>query len=127
MNRAWVEPPDLLWAHFRGALDMESAQASVSIYREQGEQQPFYLLADIAASRHTPEARKYIVEHSRPEWFLGIVYIGASLEQQAVTTGFMLALLKGKRTPYEVAYVKTAAEALEWVAQHRARRQLRAP
>ena len=121
-NRAWSEPPDILWAQFRGVLDLESARWSAGLYRELGARQPFYLLADIKGSRHTPEGRKHLLENNRPEWFLGIVYIGASDEQRAISTGFMLALLKGNRQPREFLYLDTAEQARAWVEEHRARR-----
>ena len=122
-NRAWLEPPDMLWAQFRGVLDLESARWSASLYQGLGTFQPIYLLADITGSRHTSEGRKHLAEHNRPEWFHAIVYIGASAEQRAVSTGFMLAFLKGGKQPCEFVYMDTPEQAREWVAQHRARRQ----
>jgi hypothetical protein len=118
-NRAVFEPPDLLLAQFRGVADVESARWSVGVYRELAARQPFYLLADIADSRHTTEARKYVVENIRPEWFRGIVYIGAGYEQRAATKGFIMTFLMKGSVPYEVQYLDTAEQARAWVAQHR--------
>ncbi len=123
-HTAWFEHPDTLWMKFRGAPDVESARWSVGLYRELGTRSPFYLLADITDSRHTPEARKYLVENTRTEWFLGIGYIGASYEQQAVTTGFMLALMRSGNSPYTAQYFDSVAQAIAWVEKDRIRRML---
>jgi hypothetical protein len=125
-NRAAFEPPDLLIAQFRGVADVESARWSVGLYRELAARQPFYLLADITDSRHTSASRKYLVEHTRPEWFRGIVYIGAGYEQRAATKGFMVSFLMNGSAPYETQYLDTVEQARTWVAQHRAKVQ-RAP
>ena len=121
-NRAWFEPADILWAEFRGVLDEACVRWSVGLYRELGLRQRFYLLADIRNSRHTPEGRKYLSQNMRSEWFFGVVYIGASPEQQAVSTGFMLATRKGGTPPYEVVFKDTAEEARAWVEAHHAKR-----
>lgn len=121
-NHAWFEPPEILRARFRGVLDEASARWSVGLYQELGLRQRFYLLADITGSRHTPEGRKLLAENLRSEWFFGIVYIGASPEQQAVSTGFMLAARKGGLPPYEFVFVDTLEEARAWVEAHQSRR-----
>lgn len=126
-HRAWFEPPLILRAEFRGPVDVESVRWSVATYREVVRQcQAFYLVADIKGARHTPEARKYLVENARPEWFRGIVYLGASPDLQAVSTGFMLATLKIGGPTYEFVYLDTPEQARAWVEQHQARRA-RAP
>lgn len=123
-HRAWFEPlHNILWAEFRGPVDVDSVRWSVSLYREMGQRQPIYLIADIKGARHTPEARRHLVENVRPEWFRGVVYLSSSPDQQAVSTGFMLALRKIGGPTYDFVYLDTAEQARAWVEQHAARRK----
>jgi hypothetical protein len=124
-HRAWFEAPDILWAKFQGATDLETSRWSCGIYREHGERQRFYLAADISGSMLSTESRKYLVEHSKARWFLGIVYIGAGMEQKAATKSLTVASMLNGNDPHDVHYADTPEEARVWIEAHRAKRAAR--
>lgn len=119
-QRAWVEAPDILWAKFRGAITVETSQWSCTVYREMSESGQFYLAADITGSYLSPESRGYLVEHAKPDWFRGIVYIGAGLDQKATTKSLMVRSMLSGGVPLDVQYVDTLEQARAWIEQHRA-------
>jgi hypothetical protein len=125
-QRAWLEPPDILWARFRGAISVETSQWSCGVYREVGTAQRFYLAADISDSRLSPESRRYLVEHAKADWFLGLVYIGAGLDQKATTKSLIVGSILSGGEPLDVLYVDTPEQARAWIEQHRAARAARA-
>lgn len=120
-QRAWFEPPDILWARFRGTTDLETSRWSCAIYKEVAEHRRFYLAADISGSTLSPESRKYLVENSKARWYLAIVYIGAGLEQKAATKSLTVASMLNGNEPHDVHYADTAEEARAWIEQHRAK------
>ncbi|MCP3135727.1 hypothetical protein [Pyxidicoccus xibeiensis] len=119
-QRAWLEPPDILWAHFRGAISVETSQWSCAVYREVGTVQRFYLAADISGSQLSSESRRYLVDHAKAEWFLGLVYIGAGLDQKATTKSLMVGSILSGGRPLDLVYVDTPEQARAWIEQHRA-------
>jgi hypothetical protein len=125
-NTLHFELPDILWAEFRGTTTLEDAIPLVALYRELGTSRPFFLVADMKeADTPDPEGRRYLSEQARPEWVLGIVYIGARLVQKAAAKGiFLAAQLTGNADASglsKVHFVSTPAEAYELVARLRAR------
>ncbi|WP_426748040.1 hypothetical protein VZQ01_13730 [Myxococcus faecalis] len=119
-QRAWLEAPDILWARFRGAITEDTSRWSCGLYQSLSAEGRFYLAADIADSQLSPESRRYLVEHAKADWFLGIVYVGAALEQKATTKSLMVgSMLTGGR-PLDVRYVDTLDEARAWIQEHRA-------
>ncbi|MFP2933177.1 hypothetical protein ACLESO_50130 [Pyxidicoccus sp. 3LG] len=119
-QRAWFEPPDILWARFRGPITMETSQWSCAVYREVGTEQRFYLAADITGSQLSPESRRYLVENAKAEWFRGLVYIGAGLDQKATTKSLMVGSMLSGGKPLDLVYVDTLEQARAWIEQHRA-------
>jgi hypothetical protein len=119
-QRAWVEPPDLLWARFRGPISVETSQWSCGVYREMSEGGRFYLAADITGSHLSPESRRYLVDHAKADWFRGIVYIGAGLDQKATTKSLMVGSMLSGGEPLDMQYVDTPEQARAWIEQHRA-------
>ncbi|WP_164008188.1 hypothetical protein [Pyxidicoccus trucidator] len=120
-QRAWVEPPEpnVLWARFRGPVSVESSQWSCNVYKEMAEGGRFYLAADIASSHLSAESRRYLVDHAKADWFQGIVYIGAGLDQKATTKSLMVGvMLNGE--PVDVNYADTPEQARAWIEHHRA-------
>jgi hypothetical protein len=124
-QRAWVEPPDVLWARFRGAVTLETSQWSCGVYRQMSEGGSFYLVADIAGSNLSPESRRYLVQHVKSEWFRGIVYIGAGLDQKAATKSLMVGSMLSGGQPLDVVYVDTPERARAWIERHRAEKTAR--
>ncbi len=118
-QHAWFEPPDILWARFRGALSLETSVWSCSVYETLARTQRFYLAADIAGSHLSPESRRYLVDHAKAGWFRGVVYIGAGMEQKATTKSLMVGAMLSGGMRLDMAYVDTAEEARAWIARHR--------
>ncbi|NMO16073.1 hypothetical protein HPC49_26630 [Pyxidicoccus fallax] len=121
-QRAWVEPPDILWARFRGAVTLETSQWSCGVYRERSEGGRFYLAADITGSHLSPESRRYLVEHAKADWFLGLIYIGAGLDQKVTTKSLIVGSMLSGGKPLDMVYVDTVEQARAWIEQHRAAR-----
>lgn len=121
-QQAWVdaEVPDILWARFRGAITMETSQWSCGVYRQMSESGRFYLAADITGSHLSPESRRFLVENAKPDWFRGIVYIGAGLDQKATTKSLMVRSMLSGGEPLDVQYVDSVEDARVWIEQHRA-------
>ncbi|QRN95827.1 hypothetical protein JRI60_43420 [Archangium violaceum] len=125
-NALRFEPPDLLWAEFRGALSLEGATRLVALYRELGESRPFFMVAEMqAAEPLDPETGRYISEHVRTEWIQGIVYIGARLVHKALARGIVLASQLTEMADVNVLakihFVSTREQAHALLAQLRAR------
>lgn len=111
MNRVCFEPPDLVVAKFTGTTHLEEAQRTIDIYREVGSHQPFFLIADISESLIDTPARDYLIQHGRPEWLLGVAYVGAGLVQRAATKAMAIALYVSGRSPLDCFFANTEAEA----------------
>lgn len=118
-QQAWFEAPDILWARFRGAITLETSVWSCGVYREMADAQRFYLAADITGSHLSPESRRYLVDHAKAGWFLGVVYIGAAMEQKATTKSLMVGAMLSGGTRLDTAYVDSVEEARAWIARHR--------
>jgi hypothetical protein len=125
LNTLHFEPPDLLWVEFRGPTLLEDATRLVVVYGELGRSRPYFMVADMKeAGAPDAESMRYLSENARPEWVLGIVYIGARLVQKAAARGiFLAAQLTGNWEAGELAkihFVSTPAEAYALVARLRA-------
>jgi hypothetical protein len=113
------EPPDVVVATFSGNISLEEMKRAVELYGELAKHGPYYMIAEIGQSQLGAEARRYLSENARADWFKGTLYVGADMVQQ--TFGKVIALgmhLTGK-TRFETTFVKTIPEARAWVEQHR--------
>jgi len=115
------EPPDLLWAQFRGTFSLEETKRLVDIYRELSSR-PFYLVADLREVTAIPEEiRRYLSEHADPRWILGVIYVGARLAQKAAVKSLLVAAwLLGRADKSELSkihFASTPAEAHELLAR----------
>jgi hypothetical protein len=115
------EPPDLLWAQFRGTFSLEETKRLVDIYRELSSR-PFYLVADLSEVTAIPEEiRRYLSEHADPRWILGVIYVGARLAQKAAVKSLLVAAwLLGRADKSELSkihFASTPAEAHELLAR----------
>jgi len=91
-NTFHLEPPDLLWSKLQGECSLEQAVQMVNLYRELGTAHPFFILGDMeAAQGMESEARRYISEHVRSEWILGVIYFKTRLLHKALAMGLLLA------------------------------------
>ncbi len=119
------EPPDILWAEFQGATPLDEVVHVVELYRELSASGPFFLVADMGqGALLDPESARYLSEHARPEWTLGIIYLRARLAQKALAKGILLAAhLSGRVRQSEagkVHFVSTKDQAYALIAQLRA-------
>ncbi|MCE9672322.1 hypothetical protein LY474_31395 [Myxococcus stipitatus] len=119
VQRAWFESPDILWARFRGAVTEDTSRWSCAIYKEVASRGRFYLAADIADSHLSAESRRYLVANTKADWFRGIIYIGAGLEQRVTTKSLMVGTMLTGTMRLEVMYLDTAEEARAWMEAHR--------
>ncbi len=133
-QREWVigasvlrfEPPDVLWADFRGTLCLEETRRLVDVYREMGASGPFFLVADLSeVTRISEETRHYLSEHSEPGLFLGVIYVGARLVHRAVAKGLIVAAwLIGRAEKSDLSrvhFASTRAQAQHLLARLRER------
>ncbi|MET0401873.1 MAG: hypothetical protein ABW123_05690 [Cystobacter sp.] len=127
-NTFHFEAPDVLWAKFQGQCSMEEVIPMVRLYRELGSVQPFYLLSDMeTAGAIDSEARRYINEHVRQEWLLGVIYFKTRLLHRAIAKGLLLAaeMTRAEDDPpsTRIYFVSTRERARELLAQLRAPRE----
>jgi hypothetical protein len=121
-HRATFEPPDLVVAWFHGTCRLEDAQRAIDIYREVGSQQPFFLIVDTTYATLDKEARDYLTQNVRPEWLLGVVYVGAGLVQRAVTKALAIALSATGKWTIDFLFARTLEEARTLYARKAAER-----
>jgi hypothetical protein len=133
-QREWVigasvlrfEPPDVLWAEFRGTLSLEETRRLMDIYREVGASGPFFLVADLSEVTAIPEeSRRYLSEHAEPSLVLNVIYVGARLVHRAVAKGLIIAAWMIGRAEKsdlsKVHFVSTRAQAQHLLVRLRAR------
>lgn len=125
-QRAWFEAPDILWARYRGQHTAETTQWYCGVYREVAATQRFYLAADISGTLMSTDARRFLMSAVKTDWFLGLVYIGAGLEQKAATKSLMVGAMLSGGVPLDLHYVDTPEQARAWIEQHRMVRSRRA-
>jgi hypothetical protein len=119
MHRAWLEAPDVLWVKYSGPSTLEHTQRLVDIVRELAEQQRIFIVVDVADSSMASENRRYFTEQARPEWFRGVIYLGAGPAQRAMAKGLMVSLLFKGRWDLHFEFATTETEARELIARKR--------
>ncbi|WNG20946.1 hypothetical protein [Cystobacter fuscus] len=127
-NTFHFEAPDVLWARFQGDCSLDEAILLVKLYRELGSVHPFFVLSDMAAAGGIDaEARRYINEHVRQEWLLGIIYYKTRLLHRAIAKGLLLAaeMTRSEDDPpsTKIYFVPTRDRAWELLVQLRARQE----
>lgn len=126
-HEARFEPPNTLSVTLKGDMRVEEARQLIDLCGEVGSQQPFYLIVDMTGIGSIPsEARGYASKHIRPEWYRGVVYVGASFVAKAAVKSLSVVFyLAGKYTA-DVEFVATAAEAPAALARQRAKHNAQA-
>jgi hypothetical protein len=119
-HHARFEPPDVLWTSIHGPTSLEDAVSLLELYREVGNQQPFFLVTDLREATSVDlKARDHVSWNLRMEWFRGGIYIGAGLLQRAVASSMtFLHSLTGKESRPQ-HFVSTEEEARSLIAQER--------
>jgi hypothetical protein len=120
------EPPDLVWADFRGTLSVEDVARLIEIYGELSRSRPFFMVADLSAvDTISEDVRRYFSENVDTQWIHGIIYVGARLIHKAAVKGMLVASwLLGRTEKSELAkihFVSTHAQAHELLAGLRSR------
>ncbi|MCP3103983.1 STAS/SEC14 domain-containing protein [Myxococcus sp. K15C18031901] len=113
------EPPDVAVAVFTGPLTLEDMKRTVEIYGQMAKNGPYYLIADIGGSQLHAEARRYLSDNTRADWFHGCVYVGADLVQQTFGKVISLGLFLSGKTEFKTEFVKTLEDARVWVDTQR--------
>lgn len=106
---------------FNGPVTEEHARAAVDIYREIGSKRPFFMLADVSHSSIETGARNLLSKHARPEWYRGVVYVGAPLVLRTVTKALNLMVLFNGKNDYETMFAGSVEEGRALLEQMRAR------
>ena len=120
-HRAVYELPDTLHVTFSGPTTLEDTKEALKMYEEAAKERPYYLLADIKHSSLDSASRKYLADHLRPEWFRGVVYVGAGLPLKIVTKALTVMVLFNAPAPYEVHFADSVEEARAVIAGLRAK------
>lgn len=107
---ARFEAPDILWVTFRGTVSLEEARWMVGLFQELGRQQELFVVADMTENTGGDlEGRRYASERMEPEWFAGVIYLGARLIHKAAAKGISLVqCLRGK--PSTAVYFASSEE-----------------
>lgn len=118
------EPPDLLWATFRGSCSHAQAVDIVNVYRQLGGTQPFFVLSDMEhAEGMDSESRRHMSENLREEWMRGVIFFKARLLHRALAQGLILAAAMLRvETPAapDVHFVSTREDAVALLERLRA-------
>ncbi|ATB43563.1 hypothetical protein CYFUS_009043 [Cystobacter fuscus] len=127
-NTFHFEAPDLLWAKWEGECSLDEAILLVKLYQELGTVRPFFILGDMEeAGGIEAEARRYINEHVRQEWLLGVIYFKTRLLHRAIAKGLLLAAemtrSEGDPPSTKIYFVSTRDRARELLVQLRARQE----
>ena len=118
------EPPDLVWADFRGTLTVEDIARMMDVYRELNRSGPFFMVADLRAlGSISEEVQRYFSENVDSKWIHAVIYVGARLVQKAAVKGLLVASwLLGRTEKSELSkihFASTHAQALELLARLR--------
>lgn len=121
------EPPNTLSVKISGDIRVDEASRIIDICAELGNKEPFYLIADLSGIGSIPsEARGVASKQIRPEWYKGVVYVGASFVAKAAVKSLSVVFyLAGKYTA-DVEFVTTAAEAPAALAKQKAKHRAKA-
>ncbi|WNG40631.1 STAS/SEC14 domain-containing protein [Archangium violaceum] len=116
------EPPNTLSVKIRGDIRVDEAGQLIDVCAELGDREPFYLIADMSEIGSIPsEARGFASKKIRPEWYRGVVYVGASFVAKAAVKSLSVVFyLAGKYTA-DVEFVATSEEAPAALARQRAK------
>jgi hypothetical protein len=127
-NTFRFEPPDVLWVKIEGNCSLEEAVLISRLYRELAAVRPFYALNDMQTSTGMDaEARHYMSENVRFEWFRAMIFFNTRLMHRALAQGLVLATTmtreeeEDETPPMDVHFVPTREDALALLARLRAR------
>jgi hypothetical protein len=113
------EAPDVAIATFSGNISLEEIKRAVEVYGEIAQRGPYYMIAEIGQSQLGADARRYLSENGKADWFKGAVYVGADLVQQTFGKVIAMGMLLTGKARFDTVFLKTLPEARAWVDQHR--------
>lgn len=105
------EPPDIVWAEFRGTLSVEDIARLLELYRELSKPRPFFMVADLReVDTISEEVRRYFSEHVDSKWVVGVIYVGTRLVHKAAVKGMLVAAwLLGRTEKSELSKIHFAS------------------
>lgn len=119
------EAGDLLCVRLEGSNSLEESIQMVHVYRTLGEQQPYFVLADLeTAEKMDSEARRFMSENMQAEWFLGFIFYNTRLVHRALARGLIIAAelfhaVPQSRISQRLHFVSTQDQAHALLAQLR--------
>lgn len=121
-HRVWLEPPDVLVVKYDGDVRLADAQRVIDIFREVGSQAPFHAVIHFGEATLEKDARAHMMQEARAEWFKGVVGVGGSMVQRAVSKTMMVALYITGKWPVESDFVETEEQARAAITRQRSKR-----
>lgn len=116
-------PPDNLDLVMTGEPLKEHTSFLATI-KEICEARPVYMTVEFdEGSNISPGLRKDVASGVKPEWFMGVTYIKASLALKMVLKTLYLAVLLSGKSTYEATFSKDRAEAMREIARMRSERE----
>jgi hypothetical protein len=122
-HRATLVGEDVLSVVFDGPTTLADAEAAIPVYREAASTRPVFLVADISRSSLDAQARKFLADNIKPEWFKGVLYVGANVMLRTISKALSVMVLFNAKTQYDVRFVATHADADEQIAKWREERE----
>ncbi|MGZ3460094.1 MAG: hypothetical protein ACXU86_16505 [Archangium sp.] len=129
-NREWslgshyirFEQPDTLFLKLQGDVGLQDVEQITRICQELAQRGGIYLIADLAqVGNISADARRHGSKHTRPEWYLGVAYIGANFVAKAAAKGLMLMLYFSGKPAFDLEFVHDESEARAAIARQRAK------
>jgi hypothetical protein len=124
-HHARRESADLLRFTYQGPTRVEDVDNALAICREMAAEGPIFVISDVSQSFIEKESRERFSQRLRPEWFHGLVYVGADTLQRAIIKAIVVALYLAGDSPVDVEFAETEEEALQIVSRLRWARRLK--
>ncbi|WP_224367738.1 hypothetical protein [Hyalangium versicolor] len=121
-HKAHLEGTDVLLVKMGGPVGADDARALIAIYQELSAVQPFFAIMDVSGFVANADARKVFTQELRQEWFLGMVFVGASMVEKAVTKAMTVALYLAGKWKMEFLYTDTTDQARATIGELRNKR-----
>jgi hypothetical protein len=118
-HSAHWEAPDLLRLTWRGPTRIEDVDSVLAIFAEAAAERPIFVISDVSRSTIDKQAREHFSENLRPEWFHGLIYVGADALQRAITKAIVIALYFTGKWRVDIEFADTEVEALGIVSRIR--------
>ncbi|MBK9266446.1 MAG: hypothetical protein IPM54_42495 [Polyangiaceae bacterium] len=120
-HRLTIEPPDLIYLHIDGDVDLEHIKAFVAAIRELPSSTKVYVLRDARKSGLiTLRAREYVLKHVESGRVGAFISFGAPFHVRTMITMIAKAVRLLRDGSLVVGFTDTEAEARAWIDRVRA-------